>query len=81
MVLPYRIVESAGVNLSQTLPLVTYVKYPFRVLWNDQFDRFSAPIEKRYSESEVHQLLVAAGLEEVTVFSKHGWIADGQRPG
>ena len=81
VVLPYRIVESAGVNLSQTLPLVTYVKYPFRVLWNDQFDRFSAPIEKRYSESEVHQLLVAAGLEEVTVFSKHGWIADGQRPG
>jgi SAM-dependent methyltransferase/uncharacterized protein YbaR (Trm112 family) len=30
------------------LPLGQYVDYPFRVLWNDQFDRFSAPLERRY---------------------------------
>src|SRR2546426_5015037 len=32
----------------ETWPLFVYAKYPFNVLYNDQFDRFSAPIEKRY---------------------------------
>ena len=39
-------------------PLSIYTKYPFNVLYNDQFDRFSAPIEKRYSEAEVRTLRV-----------------------
>jgi hypothetical protein len=47
------------------------------VLYNDQFDRFSAPIEKRYSEAEVAALLESAGLREVRVFSRFGWIGDG----
>jgi len=41
-------------------PLFVYTKYPFGVLFNDQFDRFSAPIEKRYDPDEVRQLLERA---------------------
>ncbi len=35
------------------------------MLYNDQFDRFSAPIEKRYDADEVRRLLERAGLQDV----------------
>ena len=62
------------------LPLGQYVDYPFRVLWNDQFDRFSAPLEKRYSRADVEGLMAAAGLVEVQVLPGYGWRAVGTRP-
>ena len=57
-----------------------YAKYSFTVLYNDQFDRFSAPIEKRYDPDEVRELLRAAGLSDVQVRPCFGWIADGIKP-
>jgi SAM-dependent methyltransferase len=77
VVLPYRLLLKLGVDVKDTWPLSIYTKYPFIVLYNDQFDRFSAPIEKRYSEAEVAALLESAGLREVRVFSRFGWIGDG----
>ena len=77
VVLPYRLLLKLGVDVKDTWPLSVYTKYPFNVLYNDQFDRFSAPIEKRYSEAEVAALLESAGLREVRVFSRFGWIGDG----
>jgi SAM-dependent methyltransferase len=62
------------------LPLAQYVEYPFRVLWNDQFDRFSAPLEKRYSRAQVEDLLAKAGLVDVHVLGGYGWRAVGTRP-
>ncbi len=62
------------------LPLGQYFDYPFRVLWNDQFDRFSAPLERRYRRQEVGALLAAAGLEEVRVLGGYGWRAAGRKP-
>jgi len=50
------------------------------VLYNDQFDRFSAPIEKRYDAEEVSALLRGAGLENIAVRPCFGWIADGTKP-
>ena len=61
-------------------PLFVYSKYPFNVLYNDQFDRFSAPIEKRYDPGEVKRLLEGAGLTEVAVRPCFGWVADGTKP-
>jgi ubiquinone/menaquinone biosynthesis C-methylase UbiE/uncharacterized protein YbaR (Trm112 family) len=77
VVLPYRALAALGVAVKETWPLAVYVKYPFNVLYNDQFDRFSAPIEKRYTEEEVRALLESAGLREISVHSKYGWIGDG----
>ena len=62
-----------------TWPLSIYVKYPFNVLYNDQFDRFSAPIEKRYSQAEVATMLEFVGLHNVRVHSRFGWIGDGTK--
>ena len=61
-------------------PLYVYSKYPLNVLYNDQFDRFSAPIEKRYDPDEVRALLERAGLVNIVVRPCFGWIADGIKP-
>jgi hypothetical protein len=53
---------------------------PFAVLFNDQFDRLSAPLEKRYDAAEVCGLLESAGLTDVRVFARYGWIGEGVRP-
>jgi hypothetical protein len=44
------------------------------------FDRFSAPIEKRYDPEEVKGLLEGAGLTDVAVRRCFGWVADGTKP-
>jgi len=61
-------------------PLFVYSRYPFAVLYNDQFDRFSAPIEKRYTREEVAHLLEGAGLVDVTVRPCFGWVGEGTKP-
>ena len=58
--------------------LKTYADYPFAVLVNDQFDRFSAPLENRYTRAEVTAMLEQAGLEAVDVMPNSGWVADGR---
>ena len=80
VVLPYRALSTFGVTWHRQWPLFVYSKYPFNVLYNDQFDRFSAPIEKRYDADEVRDLLESAGLTDVSVRACFGWIADGKKP-
>jgi SAM-dependent methyltransferase len=80
VVLPYRALSAIGLRGFDEWPLFAYSKYPFNVLYNDQFDRFSAPIEKRYDPDEVRNLLESAGLRDVTVRPCFGWIADGTKP-
>ncbi len=80
VILPYRLLLAAGIDSVRCLPLVQYAKYPFTILYNDQFDRFSAPIEKRYRAGEVKKLLEQCGLESVSVWPRFGWIAEGRRP-
>ncbi|HEV2125776.1 MAG TPA: class I SAM-dependent methyltransferase, partial [Chloroflexota bacterium] len=65
--------------LAQALPLKTYADYPYSVLVNDQFDRLSAPLERRYTAQEVHAALAGAGLHDIVVLPNHGWVADGRR--
>jgi len=62
------------------LPLRQYSRYPFRTCVNDQFDRLSAPLERRYSRGQVEQFLKSGGLEEISVFPNFGWVAFGRKP-
>jgi SAM-dependent methyltransferase len=80
VILPYRLLAAAGVRGMASWPLFVYTRYPFRVLYNDQFDRFSAPLEKRYDLQEVSALLQSAGLRDVRVDARFGWIAEGVKP-
>lgn len=79
VVLPYRALLARGIRAPEGWPLFVYTKYPFTVLYNDQFDRFSAPLEKRYSEAEARALLESAGLRDVRTRPMFGWLVDGVR--
>jgi SAM-dependent methyltransferase len=80
VVLPYRVLSALGLTVHDGWPLRVYAKYSFTVLYNDQFDRFSAPIEKRYDPDEVRELLRATGLSDIQIRPCFGWIADGIKP-
>lgn len=68
-------------SLAERVPLKQYARYPFRVLHTDQFDRFSAPIEHRYTRAEVLAWFERAGLSEISILPGVGWRAMGRLPG
>ena len=81
-VLPYRISRRVPrlERFARGFPLKAYADYPFGVCINDQFDRFSAPIEWRFTADEVNAILTDAGFVDVVVLDNNGWIGSGRRP-
>ncbi len=78
---PYRllkIIPGLG-DLAQRFPMRQYAGYPFRVCVNDQLDRFSAPIENRYTKEEVIGWLQRRGLEKIVVTENYGWVGSGRK--
>ena len=79
---PHRVIMRIPMlsKMADRLPLRQYSRYPFRTCVNDQFDRLSAPLERRYTRAQVEQFLESAGLEEINVFPNFGWVASGRKP-
>lgn len=78
-VAPYRILRNRRWgSFAETLPLKLYADFPFRLLYQDQFDRFSAPIENRYDREEVEGWLKRAGVEDWEILRGSGWRAMGK---
>lgn len=79
VVTPYKVLSRFGPTraLAEKMPLRIYADYPVRVIVNDQFDRFSAPIENRYRRDEVAGWLARAGLVEPDIRPGYGWRAVG----
>ena len=77
---PYRLLSALGLRFHESFPLLVYARYPFRILYNDQFDRFSAPLEQRFDAADVKRMLEEAGLHDVHVHPSFGWIGEGTRP-
>jgi glycosyltransferase involved in cell wall biosynthesis len=67
-------------GLAEKLPMKQYASFPFRVCVNDQLDRFSAPIENRYTRAEVKEWFMRAGLGEPRIGSSYGWVATAKKP-
>jgi SAM-dependent methyltransferase/uncharacterized protein YbaR (Trm112 family) len=80
---PYRILKKLPfVNrVAEEIPMKQYATLPFRVCVNDQLDRFSAPIENRYTRADVQNWLTRASLEAASVGENFGWIATGRKAG
>jgi SAM-dependent methyltransferase/uncharacterized protein YbaR (Trm112 family) len=80
-VLPSRVLDrfERTRSLADRVPLGHYRKYSFRVLYTDQFDRFSAPIENRYNRAEVAGWFERARLEDVVILGGAGWRASAKR--
>jgi SAM-dependent methyltransferase len=80
-VAPYRVLRNTRwKRFAETLPLKLYANFPFRLLYQDQFDRFSAPIENRYDREEVEGWLMRSGLENWDIIRGSGWRAMGKVP-
>lgn len=79
---PYQVLKRVpGLDrLAERIPMKQYASFPFRVCVNDQLDRFSAPIENRYSREEVANWLSRAGLEEPRISAAYGWVGTGRKP-
>jgi SAM-dependent methyltransferase len=69
-----------GDRMTRGLPLVQYADVPFRMLVAEQFDRFGAPLEGRYTREEVESWLRGAGLEVREVLPGLGWRAIARKP-
>jgi SAM-dependent methyltransferase/uncharacterized protein YbaR (Trm112 family) len=82
VVTPYKLLRALPPTrrLAEAMPLKTYADYPIRVIINDQFDRFSAPIENRYRRDEVLGWLDRAGLASPVVLPGGGWRAAAEKP-
>lgn len=80
--LPYKYLSRWRLTkgFAQQLPLQRYAKDGFRICHNDQFDRFSAPIEHRHTREEVRSWFVREGLEDIKIAPHWGWIASGRKP-
>ena len=78
---PYRFMRQVPSlkSLAEDLPMKQYASFPFRVCVNDQLDRFSAPIENRYTRSDVEQWFTRADLQGIQTFENFGWIATGRK--
>jgi SAM-dependent methyltransferase len=81
-VLPFRLTRRVRPlqRVAAILPLKAYADYPFGVCVNDQFDRFSAPLEWRFTAGEVAEMLSDAGFTDIVVLENDGWIGSGRRP-
>ena len=80
-VAPYRLLRNTRLKVfAETLPLKLYANFPFRLLYQDQFDRFSAPIENRYDREDIEDWLTRSGLKEWDIIRGAGWRAMGKLP-
>ena len=79
---PYRILKNVpGLkSFAEKIPMKQYARFPFRVCVNDQLDRFSAPIENRYTKQQVADWLSRAKLESTKVGEAYGWVGTGRKP-
>ena len=82
LVWPYRLLRNVpGLKtLAEKIPMKQYANFPFRVCVNDQLDRFSAPIENRYTKQQVADWLRRANLESTKVNAAYGWVGTGRKP-
>ena len=77
LVLPYKIFLKKIIK--NGWPLGSYTDYPFQVLLNDTFDRFSAPIENRYSKEQIVKWYQNAGLKNINILTGSGWRLFGEK--
>ena len=63
-----RLLRGVGLRaVSDSLPLSFYADLSFATMRNDSLDRFGTKLEKRYTRTEVHQMLEGAELRQVVV--------------
>lgn len=71
------LVERLGGNPG-ALPLSFYRNTSFYTMRTDSRDRFGTPLEQRFTRREIHDMMAAAGLEQIRFSEKEPfWVAVG----
>jgi ubiquinone/menaquinone biosynthesis C-methylase UbiE len=71
-----RLLERLGLDVSN-VPLSAYRLRSFYFMRTDALDRFGTRRERRFTSSELRQMMEAAGLERVTIEGPPYWLALG----
>lgn len=72
---PARLLRPIAPRLAGRIPFRHTLRW--NVLASDLFDRFSPPVERRYSEADVVRFYENCGLERVSVRWFRGWVSWG----
>jgi len=68
LVWPARLLKRLGFfRASRALPLSQYAPLEWRILYNDTVDRFGAPLERRFSRSDVQSLFRRGGFRDPVI--------------
>ena len=74
-----RIIEIFGINVSN-IPLSSYRDKNFYSMRTDALDRFGTRLEKRFTKTQIEQMLLESGLEKIEFRSQEPyWCAIGYR--
>lgn len=78
---PYLLLRRLGGPMARWIRRMPFrhAKSPWSLV-GDLFDRFSAPVEHRYSRSSAEQLFRQAGLRQVKLANRRGWMVAGIKP-
>ena len=69
-------------NGVKAIPLSYYSDKTFNVMRNDSLDRFGTPLEQRFSQADIVQMMKSSGLEEIKFSETEPyWHAIGRKPG
>jgi SAM-dependent methyltransferase/uncharacterized protein YbaR (Trm112 family) len=82
LILPARVMKKIpGLGpLANRIPLHRYSDSPFSSIYKDTFDRFSPPLEHRFSRQEIVQLFRKHGLTDISALGGSGWRVSGTKP-
>jgi hypothetical protein len=72
------LLERSGVDVTN-FPLSQYRHNRFYVMRNDALDRFGTRLERRFSKSEIFDMMQRSGLEDITFSTTSFWTAVGYR--
>jgi SAM-dependent methyltransferase len=66
-------------GIAENIPLHAYAEYPFYFIYTDTFDRFSVPLEQRYSRDQLLPWFTGNGLSDISILGGSGWRVSGTK--
>lgn len=82
LVFPARIFDALNMKtISNNFPLNAYKDKPFKILYTDTIDRFSPPLEHRFTRDQITAMFNTLGVNDVNISdNKPHWCALGNKP-
>ena len=60
------------------MAIISYRNTSFYTMRTDSRDRFGTPLEQRFTRSEIKDMMLAAGLDDIKFSNRSFWVAVGK---